>query len=195
MKATIMYEYYIFSLAVSKKHYIIGNRILRTKFKGVTRYMKKLNNLLSKQLSALLTGENDVIANMANTSALIKDALTDTNWVGFYRYQKDKDELILGPFQGKVACMHIKNGDGVCGTALKQNKSQLVANVHQFPGHIACDAASNSELVVPLYLNGQPFGVIDIDSPLLDRFSVTDLALVEELAEVFLDSIDNVAKY
>ncbi|WP_172189307.1 GAF domain-containing protein [Lentilactobacillus kribbianus] len=157
--------------------------------------MKKLNNLLSKQLSALLTGENDVIANMANTSALIKDALTDTNWVGFYRYQKDKDELILGPFQGKVACMHIKNGDGVCGTALKQNKSQLVANVHQFPGHIACDAASNSELVVPLYLNGQPFGVIDIDSPLLDRFSVTDLALVEELAEVFLDSIDNVAKY
>lgn len=190
-----MYEYHIFSLAVSKKHYIIGNRILRTKFKGVTRYMKKLNNLLSKQLSALLTGENDVIANMANTSALIKDALTDTNWVGFYRYQKDKDELILGPFQGKVACMHIKNGDGVCGTALKQNKSQLVADVHQFPGHIACDAASNSELVVPLYLNGQPFGVIDIDSPLLDRFSVTDLALVEELAEVFLDSIDNVAKY
>ena len=108
------------------------------------------NSLLSQQLNALLTNETNFIANLSNASALLYQSLSDINWAGFYLYDETNDELHLGPFQGKVACMHIKNGSGVCGTALQQQKVLRVDNVHEFAGHIACDSASNSEIVVPL---------------------------------------------
>lgn len=153
--------------------------------------MKKLNHLLSKQLDALLTGETNLIANMANTSALINDSLEQINWAGFYLFDYPKNELVLGPFQGKVACMHIKYGDGVCGTAIKQQSVLRVKDVHKFPGHIACDAASNAEIVVPLIKDERLLGVLDIDSPEIDRFSDEDEDLITELAAVFLDHVDN----
>ena len=142
----------------------------------------KFYNLLKKQLRSLLEDETNTIANLANSSALLNEALKDINWVGFYLMSKD--ELILGPFQGKVACVHIQIGKGVCGTAVKENKTQLVYDVHQFPGHIACDAASNSEIVVPLRHNGDVVGVLDIDSPLIGRFDEQDAKELEEIAEI-----------
>ncbi|MFD1417853.1 GAF domain-containing protein [Companilactobacillus keshanensis] len=128
-------------------------------------------SLMSRQLDALLFEENNLVANLANASALINDTYTDLNWSGFYLYNDKTNELDLGPFQGKVACMHIKNGSGVVGTAFKDQKVHRVANVHEFPGHIACDSASNSEIVVPITKNGNKIGVLDIDSPSFDRFS------------------------
>lgn len=145
--------------------------------------------LLSQQLDALLTNETDLIANLSNASALINDTMEDLNWVGFYLYNDELDELVLGPFQGKVACMHIKNGEGVCGTSLKQGSSLLVPNVHEFAGHIACDSASNSELVVPIFKDGKPFGVLDIDSPTLNRFSQEDQANMEEFISVLVNHL------
>ena len=142
----------------------------------------KFYNLLKKQLRSLLEDETNTIANLANSSALLNEALKDINWVGFYLMSKD--ELILGPFQGKVACVHIQIGKGVCGTAVKENKTQLVYDVHQFPGHIACDAASNSEIAVPLRHNGDVVGVLDIDSPLIGRFDEQDAKELEEIAEI-----------
>lgn len=141
-------------------------------------------SLLAEQLAALLYNETDQVANLANASALLNEALPDINWVGFYLYQEQNDELVLGPFQGKVACMHIKNGQGVCGTAFKQQQCLRVANVHEFKGHIACDSASNSELVIPLFKDGRPFGVLDIDSPSFARFSAEDEATLCEFAQV-----------
>ena len=137
---------------------------------------------LSKQLDALLTGETDVIANLANASALLNTFLSDINWVGFY-IMKD-GELVLGPFQGLPACVRIPVGRGVCGTAVSTNSTMLVEDVHAFPGHIACDAASNSEIVVPVRKNGEVIGVLDIDSPLKARFTTEDQAGLEQFVQV-----------
>lgn len=152
--------------------------------------MQNVKNLVNQQLDALLEGETDLVANMANAAALLNISLEDINWVGFYRYVPSDDEFILGPFQGNVACMHIKNGDGVCGTALKQKHSLRVADVHQFAGHIACDANSKSELVIPLFKDGQAIGVLDIDSPILDRFSSEDEENLNAFGDIFVKHVD-----
>ncbi|MEF0939653.1 GAF domain-containing protein [Rhizobium sp. BR 362] len=144
---------------------------------------------LAAQLQALLDGETDPIANAANTSALIYQMLPDLNWAGFYFLQSD-DELVLGPFQGKPACVRIAVGRGVCGTAVEEEQSILVEDVHAFPGHIACDAASRSELVVPLFRDGHVFGVIDLDSPLAGRFDTDDQAGIEALAAIYAAACD-----
>ena len=148
---------------------------------------------LNKQLAGLLTGERDFIANAANLSALIFLMLPDLNWAGFYLVRGN--ELILGPFQGKPACVRIPvwpEPRGVCGAAAFERKTQLVANVHDFPGHIACDSASNSEIVVPLIINDKVIGVLDIDSPRLDRFDVLDQLGIELLVRTFLAHSDPV---
>jgi len=137
---------------------------------------------LAQQLSGLLADENDLIANLANTSALLYHNLDDINWVGFYLVKGE--ELVLGPFQGKPACVRIAIGKGVCGTAVALGKTQLVADVHGFPGHIACDMASNSEIVVPLFLNNKIVGVLDVDSPSLRRFDQHDQRGLEAIAGI-----------
>lgn len=136
--------------------------------------------LLAEQLSGLLEGERDVTANLANASALLNETLEDLNWVGFYL--RRGEELVLGPFQGRVACIRIPLGRGVCGTAAALDEIQLVPDVHQFPGHIACDGASNSEIVIPLHAGGRVIGVLDIDSPLFSRFSPEDRLGLEQFA-------------
>ena len=142
-------------------------------------------DLLNKQLAALLEGETNAVANLANASALLNQFLDRINWVGFYLTDSE-DSLILGPFQGLPACVHIAFGKGVCGTAAATQETQLVADVHQFPGHIACDAASNSEIVVPLVRDGKTIGVLDIDSPEFDRFSEVDRVGLERFCETLL---------
>ncbi|MCG3746932.1 GAF domain-containing protein [Vibrio cincinnatiensis] len=127
---------------------------------------------LTKQAIALLESETHIVANLANLSALLNLELQDINWIGFYLLHDN--ELVLGPFQGKPACVRIQVGQGVCGTAIATNSVQRVDDVHAFPGHIACDAASNSELVIPFSINNQVVGVLDIDSPTMARFSETD---------------------
>ena len=147
-------------------------------------------SLLTKQAEALIENETDLIANLANISALINMNMDRINWVGFYLF---KDEhLILGPFQGKPACVHLYPGKGVCAAALEANKTMNVADVHAFPGHVACDAASMSELVVPMYLNGVPFGVLDIDSPELDRFTTDDEKAMEAIVNALLTHLENI---
>ena len=138
--------------------------------------------LVSRQLSALTDGIPYEVANLANASALLWQEMPEINWVGFYKMMGGK--LVLGPFQGKPACIEIAVGKGVCGTAVAEKKTQLVENVHEFPGHIACDGASNSEIVVPIWQNGEIFGVLDIDSPYYTRFSAEDQAALEELVRV-----------
>ncbi len=135
------------------------------------------------RLAALLEGEPDLIANAANTSAFLNEILPDINWVGFYFVRRD--ELVLGPFQGRSACVRIPVGKGVCGTCVASGETQRVDDVHDFPGHIACDVRSRSELVVPLRQDGEVVGVIDIDSPVPARFSADDQTYVEALAAVF----------
>jgi GAF domain-containing protein len=144
---------------------------------------------LADQLKALLDGEHDPIANAANTSALIYQMLSDLNWAGFY-FLRQPEELVLGPFQGKPACVRIAVGRGVCGTAIERAQSVLVEDVHAFPGHIACDAASRSELVVPLFRDGKVFGVIDLDSPLAGRFDSDDQAGIEALGAIYAASCE-----
>ncbi|WP_053218893.1 GAF domain-containing protein [Virgibacillus senegalensis] len=139
-------------------------------------------SLLLKQLEALIEDEPDAIANLSNASALLNQFLTDVNWVGFYLWKED--ELVLGPFQGLPACVRIKSGKGVCGTAVQEGKTQLVEDVHQFPGHIACDAASQSEIVVPLHKEGSIYGVLDIDSPSKGRFDKEDQHYLEQFAAI-----------
>ncbi|MBM6582296.1 GAF domain-containing protein [Microvirga sp. BT689] len=139
---------------------------------------------LAQQLTGLLEGERDMIANAANMSALIYQFLPDLNWAGFYFMRGP--ELVLGPFQGKTACVRIAVGRGVCGTAVERQESIVVADVHAFPGHIACDSASRSELVVPLIKNGQVLGVLDLDSPHPDRFDETDREGCEALVQIYL---------
>jgi L-methionine (R)-S-oxide reductase len=140
---------------------------------------------LAKQLRSLLQGEQDFIANAANLSSLIYHSLSDLNWAGFYLLKNN--ELVLGPFQGKPACVRIAIGSGVCGTAAQQRETIMVDNVHDFPGHIACDSASNSEIVVPIVSDGQLIGVLDLDSPLFARFDDDDAAGLNALVEVFVE--------
>jgi L-methionine (R)-S-oxide reductase len=137
---------------------------------------------LHAAMDALTAGEPDPVANMANAAALIWEYLPDINWAGFYRMVEG--ELVLGPFQGKAACIRIALGKGVCGTAASTRQTQLIADVHAFPGHIACDAASASELVVPIVHDGVLFGVLDLDSPTLARFDAEDAAGCEALIKL-----------
>ncbi|MCR2808032.1 GAF domain-containing protein [Paenibacillus soyae] len=137
--------------------------------------------LLIRQLHALLEGESDRIANLSNASALLRQFLNDVNWVGFYIYQGG--ELVLGPFQGLPACVRIPLPRGVCGKAASERATVRVPDVHAFPGHIACDAASRSEIVVPILKDGALLGVLDIDSPSLDRFDETDQTYLEKFVE------------
>jgi GAF domain-containing protein len=143
---------------------------------------------LAAQLTALLGDERNRIANAANMSAFLFMCVPDLNWAGFY-FMEDGG-LIVGPFQGKPACVRIAVGDGVCGTAAKERRTILVENVHEFPGHIACDAGSESELVVPLFKNGEIIGVLDLDSPRLSRFDAEDRAGMEKLAAIFVAASD-----
>ncbi|HEX3022507.1 MAG TPA: GAF domain-containing protein, partial [Lachnospiraceae bacterium] len=129
---------------------------------------KEMYELLREQLQSLTEDEKHVIPNLANASALLNGALTEINWVGFYLMTEGY--LMLGPFQGKTACIRIPIGRGVCGSAVSQNQSLLVADVHEFPGHIACDSASNSEIVIPIHKGDNVVGVLDIDSPIKNRF-------------------------
>jgi L-methionine (R)-S-oxide reductase len=142
---------------------------------------------LAAQAEALFAGEADRIANAANLSALVYHALPDLNWVGFYFY--DGTELVVGPFQGLPACVRIPLDRGVCGAAARMRETQRIADVHDFPDHIACDAASRSELVVPLVLDGVLVGVFDIDSPVPGRFDVEDQVGLETIADLFLRSL------
>jgi len=144
-----------------------------------------LHEELAGMLSALLAGERDPVANAANTSALLFQMLPDLNWAGFY-FLRDGGELVLGPFQGKPACVRIAFGRGVCGAAVARKQSMLVEDVHSFPGHIACDAASRSELVVPLLRDGEVLGVIDLDSPRPARFTPADQAGLERVAALYV---------
>ena len=137
---------------------------------------------LVQSADALTAGEQDATANMANVAALLWEYLPDVNWTGFYRIVGD--ELVLGPFQGKAACIRIALGEGVCGAAAASGETQLIGDVHAFPGHIACDANSASELVVPVKRDGQVVAVIDLDSPTLMRFDSDDAAGIEALAEL-----------
>jgi L-methionine (R)-S-oxide reductase len=140
------------------------------------------------QMEGLFSGERDGLANMANTAALIYQMLPDLNWAGFYILRGD--ELVLGPFQGKIACVRIGMGRGVCGTAAVRLETIVVRDVEAFPGHIACDAASKSEIVVPLVVKGRLLGVLDLDSPLIGRFDEEDALGLNAAAKVLLESSD-----
>ncbi|WP_400194830.1 GAF domain-containing protein [Lysinibacillus telephonicus] len=144
-------------------------------------------NTLSKQLAALLDGETNKIANLSNASALLNQFLDNINWVGFYLMQNG--ELVLGPFQGLPACVRIPVGRGVCGTAVSKNETIVVEDVHAFPGHIACDSASNSEIVIPLTKDDEVIGVLDIDSPIKGRFSSEDQKGLELFVETLIKYI------
>ncbi len=141
-------------------------------------------SLLYRQAEALLRDETDLIANMANLSALLFTALDNVNWVGFYRLLNDI--LILGPFQGNPACVRIKVGQGVCGTSVARQETLIVPDVHRFDGHIACDSASNSEIVIPLLIKDQVIGVLDIDSPQYNRFDRRDQHELQKIVELLL---------
>ena len=144
-------------------------------------------SLVAQQLSALIAGIPYEVANLANASALLWQEMPDINWVGFYKMEQEK--LVLGPFQGKPACIEIPVGRGVCGTAVAEDAVQLVYDVHQFPGHIACDSASNSEIVVPIFKDGTVWGVLDIDSPTVGRFTEEDKAGLEALVKILEKTI------
>jgi L-methionine (R)-S-oxide reductase len=143
--------------------------------------------LVTKQLKALLEGEPNQIANLSNASALLNQFMDRINWVGFYLYEEESNQLVLGPFQGLPACVRIPLGRGVCGTAASEQKTLLIEDVHQFPGHIACDAASQSEIVIPLVKEGKLIGVLDIDSPEKGRFDGED----QKYLEIFVKELLN----
>ena len=167
---------------------------------GVMEYSdnkKELYEEVVLQLKGLYEDCPHVIANLSNASALLNQAMKDINWVGFYRMEQvdsilnggekfagQNEQLILGPFQGKPACVEIKVGKGVCGTAVEKDEIQLVKNVHEFPGHIACDSASNSEIVLPIHKDGKVWGVLDIDSPVIGRFDEEDRDGLEKVVRV-----------
>lgn len=144
-------------------------------------------DLIIQQAQSLTSGESDVIANMANLSALLFNSLSDVNWAGFYLFKEQ--QLILGPFQGQPACIRIPMGKGVCGTAASQRETQVIEDVHQFEGHIACDAASNSEVVVPILHNDALIGVLDIDSPSVGRFDQQDAEGLQRIVDVFVGTL------
>jgi len=148
---------------------------------------KDMYEALHAALTSLLSAENDQIANLANASALIFSTLPDLNWAGFYLYKSN--ELVLGPFQGRLACTRIKIGRGVCGTAALKNETLVVPDVEAFPGHIACDSASRSELVVPISVAGELFGVLDVDSPILNRFDSDDKLGLETFVAILVQSL------
>ncbi|HAI73687.1 MAG: GAF domain-containing protein [Alteromonas sp.] len=141
---------------------------------------------LVSQAKSLVSGEHDLIANMANVSALLFNQLEDVNWAGFYLHKES--QLVLGPFQGQPACIRIPIGKGVCGTAAETRTIQRIDDVHAFSGHIACDAASNSEIVIPLIVNDELIGVLDIDSPKFGRFDADDEAGLKQIADILIES-------
>lgn len=143
--------------------------------------------MLKKEIHALTCDVPYEIANLANVSAALWQAMENINWVGFYRMEAGK--LVLGPFQGKPACIEIPLGRGVCGTAAQEKRTVLVEDVHQFPGHIACDSASNSEIVVPIFKNGEIYGVLDIDSPYFSRFNREDQRGLEEIVKILEENL------
>ena len=143
--------------------------------------------LMVQTVKAFLAGEPNIIANLSNASAIINEYVKNINWAGFYLMENG--ELVLGPFQGKPACIRIPVGRGVCGTTVLQKETIVVADVHQFPGHIACDAASNSEIVIPIIKHGEVFGVLDIDSPLLNRFTKLEKKYLEEVVTIIEASL------
>ena len=143
--------------------------------------------LMTQTVKAFLDGESNVIANLSNTSAIINEYVKDINWVGFYLMEGH--ELVLGPFQGKPACIRIPVGHGVCGMAAEKKETLVVKDVHQFPGHIACDGASNSEIVIPIIKNGAVFGVLDVDSPEFNRFTDLEKKYLEELVDIIESSL------
>jgi GAF domain-containing protein len=147
----------------------------------------KFYKLLTQQVTGLLTGEKDVIANAANLTSLLYHSLEHVNWVGFYFFKND--ELVLGPFHGQVACTRIPVGKGVCGTAYSENKTQRIADVSTFKGHIACDTASASEIVIPLRVNQEIIGVLDIDSPILNRFDKIDQESLEAISDIYCNQV------
>ncbi len=150
--------------------------------------MKKTNyEMVAKQAAALVEGVSYEVANLANVSALLWQEMDGINWVGFYKMVDGA--LVLGPFQGKPACVRIAVGRGVCGTAVAEDRVQLVYDVHQFPGHIACDCASNSEIVLPIHVNGAVWGVLDIDSPEIGRFTEEDQAGLELVVKVLEEAL------
>ena len=142
---------------------------------------------INAMLASIIEGVPYTMTNLANASALLNEKLGNINWVGFYTIKDGR--LVLGPFQGKVACTIIPIGKGVCGTAVAENITQLVPDVHKFAGHIACDSASNSEIVIPMHRKGAVFGVLDIDSPLFDRFDESDRAGLEEFVRILEKSL------
>lgn len=153
--------------------------------------------LLARQVSSILEGETDLTANAAQFSALVYDTIADLNWAGFYLVKPAKSssggtqqELLVGPFQGKVACARIPFSKGVCGASASQRRTILVPDVHAFPGHIACDSASNAEIVIPVIKNGELYGVFDIDSPSLNRFNEEDQAGLEAMVAAFVAATD-----
>jgi len=145
-------------------------------------------NYLNMKLTGLICEEKDWLANLSNASALMWLLMDEINWVGFYLYKND--ELVLGPFQGKPACTHIEIGKGVCGTAVEKRETQLVKDVHDFPGHIACDIQSNSEIVVPIIIDNKIIGVLDIDSPIVERFDEVDKKHIEKFVNLLIKYIE-----
>lgn len=142
---------------------------------------------LIQQISSLINGETDMIANMANISAVLFNSLDNVNWAGFYLFKEE--QLVLGPFQGKPACIRIPIGKGVCGVAAATRSVQVVKNVHDFEGHIACDSASNSEIVIPIIANNELIGVLDIDSPEYERFSEYDHQYLAKVVDILVDTL------
>lgn len=153
---------------------------------------RQLYARLAGQIEAIVAGENDVIANMANISAILYWALDNVNWAGFYLVKDE--QLVLGPFHGQPACIRIPIGKGVCGTAVSENSIQLIEDVHQFAGHIACDAASNSEIVLPIRQNNQVIGVLDIDSPAIARFDQDDKFGLSQIVEILQSTLCHLAE-
>ena len=153
--------------------------------------MTTLDPIIIDQLDGLLTGETNPITVLANASALLNDSMSELNWAGFYLYNGKTGQLDLGPFQ--VACMHIQPGKGVVGTSYQQNSVIRVANVHEFAGHIACDSASNAEIVVPINVNGETVAIMDIDSPKLNRFSENDEQILTQFGQTLANHLDTAA--
>lgn len=143
-------------------------------------------SLILSQLKALIKDESNWIANLSNASALLNESLEDINWVGFYLWDATDEQLVLGPFQGRVACVRIDAGRGVCGTAFQEKETIIVSDVNQFPGHIVCDARSQSEIVVPLIKNKQAIGVLDVDAPIKNRFNKDDQQLLEAFVAILM---------
>ncbi|WP_019243889.1 MULTISPECIES: GAF domain-containing protein [Bacillus] len=152
------------------------------KVENYSETLEEKYNQLHKQLLSLIEGEKNIIANLSNASALLNVFLDNVNWVGFYLYEEET--LVLGPFQGLPACIRIPLGRGVCGTAAQDKETLIINDVEQFPGHIACDAASRSEIVIPIFKNEELFGVLDIDSPILNRFSKEEGQYLQEFIKI-----------